>query len=294
MIEVINQNSFSVRENEQQTLGEFDKFLNGFVTSRTHLEADIMKTGMKNGCKRNGRLCSNCGKVHKDCTGSNNHFFGSHHSVIFKLKQKVRMIRHNPMYNRKSVKKRIKNIDYEEIGKKISITRTLRIKEGKIISSSMGKKARKENSEKMKKNNPMKNSKIVKKGLETKKRNGNQSGWIWSTKSRRKLSKTNSGVGNVNYKGGSSKKKYDEAFNSTIKKEIRKRENRICPVCLKTEKKNERHLTVHHIDLTMSNSIKDNLIGMCLSCHQIYHMTRDDKVRKRINKKIKTYMRCLK
>ena len=46
--------------------------------------------------------------------------------------------------------------------------------------------------------------------------------------------------------------------------------------------------------LTMSNSIKDNLIGMCLSCHQIYHMTRDDKVRKRINKKIKTYMRCLK
>ena len=69
---------------------------------------------------------------------------------------------------------------------------------------------------------------------------------------------------NPNWRGG--RTEY-EGFDEVIKEIVRKRFNRCCVVCGKTEKENGRKLDVHHIDHNKKNSSYYNLVALCHHCH---------------------------
>ena len=71
-----------------------------------------------------------------------------------------------------------------------------------------------------------------------------------------------SGVNHYNWKGGISLQKYNSKFHS-IKKEIKKRDDYFCAVCMKQCKV----LDCHHIDYNKENNNQKNLISLCKVCH---------------------------
>lgn len=77
-------------------------------------------------------------------------------------------------------------------------------------------------------------------------------------------------VGNSNpaWKGGISKNPYS-GFNRTIKRTIKNRD-KCCAVCSKTS-----DLCIHHIDYDKTNSVSENLITLCKSCHSKTNFNRD-------------------
>lgn len=71
------------------------------------------------------------------------------------------------------------------------------------------------------------------------------------------------GNGNPNWKEGASFEPYPPEFNSTFKDMIRKRDNYICAICKLAGK------DVHHIDYNKNDTIPENCIVLCRSCHSI-------------------------
>ena len=57
---------------------------------------------------------------------------------------------------------------------------------------------------------------------------------------------------------------YDDTFNKEFKKNILKRDNSICMLC---GTKNNRKIHIHHIDYNKKNSVENNCVSLCLSCH---------------------------
>ena len=55
---------------------------------------------------------------------------------------------------------------------------------------------------------------------------------------------------------------YDDKFNKELKKKILKRDDYKCQNC-----GNKKGLEVHHIDSNKQNSVSENLITLCRSCH---------------------------
>ena len=66
---------------------------------------------------------------------------------------------------------------------------------------------------------------------------------------------------------GKSCEPYDKGFTKNLKNIIRKRDNYTCQICGKTETKKENNFSIHHIDYNKKNSIIENLITLCSSCH---------------------------
>lgn len=66
-----------------------------------------------------------------------------------------------------------------------------------------------------------------------------------------------------NWKGGISFEDYDFAFNDTLKNKIKKRDNFECQIC----GKKDGLMHIHHIDYDKHNSVEENLITLCNSCH---------------------------
>ena len=60
---------------------------------------------------------------------------------------------------------------------------------------------------------------------------------------------------------------YPTEFNYKFKEQIRKKFNRMCFLCGKTEKMNGKRLEIHHIDYNKQNIDEKNLIPLCKVCH---------------------------
>ncbi len=66
-----------------------------------------------------------------------------------------------------------------------------------------------------------------------------------------------------NWKGGASYEEYDYGFTPIMKESIKSRDNYTCQICSKQPKQ----LHIHHIDYDKQNSVEENLIALCNSCH---------------------------
>lgn len=77
------------------------------------------------------------------------------------------------------------------------------------------------------------------------------------------------------WKGGLSFEPYDEEFNINFKNFIRKRDNQICMNCGIHREKLVTSLNIHHIDYNKLNSIPQNCISLCKSCHSLTNINRD-------------------
>ena len=75
------------------------------------------------------------------------------------------------------------------------------------------------------------------------------------------------GSDNPNWRGGTSRQGYDERFTEEFKRSIRKRDLYCCQVCGMTQKENWQELSVHHIDYDRQNSVPENCVSLCCSCH---------------------------
>lgn len=83
------------------------------------------------------------------------------------------------------------------------------------------------------------------------------------------------GKNNPNWVGGISKLPYSFDFTQKLKDEIRKRDNYCCQICGKSEKKNRKKLSIHHIDYDKKNCDINNLICLCNKCHPKTNFNRD-------------------
>ena len=95
------------------------------------------------------------------------------------------------------------------------------------------------------------------------------------------------GENNPNWRGGIAFYPYSPAFNATLKRQIRERDNYICQECGQTQEELGYKLHVHHIDYDKKNSNPNNLISLCRSCHQQTNFNRDDWTEYYQNKLIK-------
>jgi hypothetical protein len=77
---------------------------------------------------------------------------------------------------------------------------------------------------------------------------------------------------NANWQGGISCEPYTIEFNKEFKDMIKERDNYCCVLC-------EKHiddLVVHHIDYDKTNTISENCVSLCRSCHSITCFNRDE------------------
>lgn len=75
------------------------------------------------------------------------------------------------------------------------------------------------------------------------------------------------GINNHMWRGGSSFEPYPSIFNKQLKERIRVRDNFICQGCGIPELECTRRLVVHHIDYNKNNCNENNLISLCVRCH---------------------------
>lgn len=85
-----------------------------------------------------------------------------------------------------------------------------------------------------------------------------------------------SGENHYNWQGGISTLPYGPEFNSSLKSQIRERDNHTCQECQHTEEQLGYPLSVHHIDYDKMNSSPENLISLCYSCHAQTNFGRAD------------------
>jgi hypothetical protein len=83
------------------------------------------------------------------------------------------------------------------------------------------------------------------------------------------------GIGNPNWKDGSSFNPYPKRFNQQLKEKIRVRDNFICQLCGVPELELNRNLHNHHIDYNKENCKESNLISLCHKCNSIVNGKRD-------------------
>lgn len=76
------------------------------------------------------------------------------------------------------------------------------------------------------------------------------------------------GSNSPTWNGGSSYEPYDTNFTNDLKEEVRDRDKRMCKLCEKPEQECvQEKLHVHHIDYDKKNTVKENLVSLCGSCH---------------------------
>lgn len=98
-----------------------------------------------------------------------------------------------------------------------------------------------------------------------------ETGKIVSEETRKRMSKARIGrfIGknSPSWQGGVSFEPYTEEFNYQLKESIRQRDDNTCQLCNKTQEKEGKRLTVHHIDYDKENCSETNLITLCRSCN---------------------------
>lgn len=91
-----------------------------------------------------------------------------------------------------------------------------------------------------------------------------------SEKTKQKIRNSHQGEKCCNWQGGISFEPYCVKFNEEFKERVREYWNRRCVLCGKTEKENEQHLSIHHIDYNKEACCDDSFplfISLCTSCH---------------------------
>lgn len=78
----------------------------------------------------------------------------------------------------------------------------------------------------------------------------------------KRKSVTFAGQNAPNWQGGKSFEPYDAAFNDALKCQVRERDAYTCAICGVNGSR-----ICHHIDYNKKNSVMDNLITLCMSCH---------------------------
>ncbi|MEA3477012.1 MAG: HNH endonuclease [Bacteroidota bacterium] len=75
------------------------------------------------------------------------------------------------------------------------------------------------------------------------------------------------GKANPNWKGGISREPYSFSFDEELKGLIRERDNYKCRQCGAPQEEFTQKLPVHHIDGDKTNSSPENLLTLCVYCH---------------------------
>ena len=135
----------------------------------------------------------------------------------------------NPMYQQKSVNKKRRNTDWKAMGKKIAKTIAKKKREGTYEPS------------------------------------WNRLSKSQQAKVKSKISKTNSGSANGNYKESAANRNYYDLRNKV------KKGYHCCNRCGHKPTRDEWPLEVHHKDRNRSNDKRSNLEVICKSCHTIEH-----------------------
>jgi len=95
-----------------------------------------------------------------------------------------------------------------------------------------------------------------------------------SKETKKKMSLAHKGkkMGDKNpaWNGGTSFGEYDLNFGKTFRRHIRERDNDSCVICGSNNR-----LAVHHVDYDKKNSIKENSISLCNSCHSKTNFNRN-------------------
>jgi len=81
----------------------------------------------------------------------------------------------------------------------------------------------------------------------------------------RKIVESHLGEKHWNWQGGISSEPYSLDWTEELKENVRKRDNYKCQEC--GRKQTDKLFPVHHIDYNKKNSVDDNLITLCISCH---------------------------
>lgn len=83
------------------------------------------------------------------------------------------------------------------------------------------------------------------------------------------------GAKSSQWRGGRSLEPYTKEFNKQLKIFIRMRDGYTCQVCGMSENENMKALACHHIDYNKENTMPNNLISLCRSCHTRTNSNRD-------------------
>lgn len=86
-----------------------------------------------------------------------------------------------------------------------------------------------------------------------------------SVETRLKMSIARIGDKNPNWRGGTKHLPYTIEWNDTLRKAIRQRDNYVCQLCGKKQKRPRLH--IHHIDYDKENQDPDNMVSLCKGCH---------------------------
>lgn len=86
-----------------------------------------------------------------------------------------------------------------------------------------------------------------------------------------KMSAKRKGENNGRWIDGRSFIDYSQEFQTTIRYEIKKRDDFSCKQCNLKESESQRPLHVHHIDRNKQNNAAENLITLRVSCHSLLH-----------------------
>lgn len=86
------------------------------------------------------------------------------------------------------------------------------------------------------------------------------------------------GEKNPAWLGGLSLIDYGEDWNEELRQYIRDRDNRcmLCNISLENAKKIKLRMPVHHIDYIKTNNYKENLVLLCIRCHLLTNLNRDE------------------
>lgn len=102
-----------------------------------------------------------------------------------------------------------------------------------------------------------------------------------SEEHKEKLRILRTGILNPAWNGGTSFEPYGLEFNNSLREKIRKRDNYRCKECfrhqdeLRTKSNKPYKLNVHHIDFNKKNNKPENLISLCLTCHNQTQFNRE-------------------
>jgi len=83
------------------------------------------------------------------------------------------------------------------------------------------------------------------------------------------------GSNNPNWNNGSSFEEYGHEFNSSLREQVRFRDNYKCQTCGCSQLENGECLSIHHIDYDKQNNNFNNLISLCKYCHHKTNGNRD-------------------
>jgi 5-methylcytosine-specific restriction endonuclease McrA len=95
-------------------------------------------------------------------------------------------------------------------------------------------------------------------------------GKVFSPEERKKMSIRMSLDKHPNWLGGKSFEPYSKEFNERFKELIKIRDNYSCIICGSSNR-----LAIHHVDYNKLNSIKENCVCLCESCHTKTNFNRE-------------------